>query len=153
MKEIFTTKGEQILVDDDQYDTLTARSWYITTRGYACASLHGKLVFMHRIINNTPKGMITDHINRNKLDNRKSNLRTVTTFQSETNKPLLKTNKSGVTGVHKVKQGWRAIITINGKARHLCQGSILEKVESTYKSYKVVADYAKFHCVKGCCCE
>ena len=59
---------------------------------------------MHRIIlkkyDLNPDNMEIDQINRNKLDNRKINLRTVTRRQNEINKGLLKNNKSGYKGVY-----------------------------------------------------
>lgn len=94
--------------------------------------MNGKTIFMHRIINNTPEGMFTDHINRNKLDNRKENLRTVTEKQNKYNRPVQKNNSSGYAGVHfdKNKKKWCASISINNKTKYL--GRYINKEDAIF---------------------
>ena len=65
------------IVDDDMYDQLSKYRWHYAN-GYAIGAVGGKRVFMHRIVAQTPDGMVTDHINHNMLDNRRSNLRVCT---------------------------------------------------------------------------
>src|SRR6202000_1501489 len=67
-----------------------------------------------RFIMNFPNGII-DHINRNKLDNRKFNLRIATLSQNSSNKKVPKHNTSGFAGVSKTSRGfgWAATICIN----------------------------------------
>lgn len=76
---------------------------------------------MHRIIMNAKKGEIVDHINRNSLDNRRSNLRIATHIENCRNARLKSDNKSGIRGVHWAKhaKSWVAQIRINGKTKHL----------------------------------
>lgn len=64
-------KGKFALVDDDDYEKVSAHSWFLVG-GYAKMS-HGE--FMHRFIMNPDQDMTIDHLNFNKLDNRKNNLR------------------------------------------------------------------------------
>lgn len=84
MKEvILNNTGNKAVIDDDDYDLVTSfGKWYENDSGYAIKKtrLNGKNISirMHILVNNTPKGLHTDHINGNRLDNRKSNLRTVT---------------------------------------------------------------------------
>src|SRR3990167_9749261 len=97
MKIIRLNKGQSAIVDDDVFDYLNQWKWYFNNQGYAvrrpyikgsgrknqkCMTIH-----MHRLVNNTPNGMQTDHINRNKLDNRRENLRNVTDQQNKFNLP------------------------------------------------------------------
>ncbi len=96
MKEIKLTQGKIALVDDDDFERLNECKWHYHDLGYA---RNGSKGYMHRFINNTPDGFETDHINQNKLDNRKFNLRTVTASVNQTNKPIPKNNTSGVQGV------------------------------------------------------
>lgn len=62
-------------------------------------------------------GKYYDHINRNPLDNRKSNLRKVTVSQNNQNKKIARNNTSGIIGVHwnKNENKWIARIQDNGK--------------------------------------
>lgn len=84
---------------------------------------------MHRVVASTPKGMVTDHINHNKLDNRKSNLRVTT--------QLLNTNhlKKKTRGVywHKASGRWRAVIR---KDKVNCHLGLFSSKASAIKAYE-----------------
>lgn len=76
---------------------------------------------MHRLIMDAKDGQKVDHINRNTLDNRKSNLRFVTQSQNMMNAVIRKTNTSGFKGVCFVsREGkWLATIWKDGKQKWL----------------------------------
>ena len=69
------------------------------------------------ILNEFSTDKIPDHDNRNKLDNRKSNLRIVDKSFNAVNVDIRTTNTSGVTGVswNKNANSWRAYINYQGK--------------------------------------
>ena len=64
-------------VNSSDYQWLSEFKWYLSTNGYVYATLNGRPIAMHVLIMKTPKGMHTDHINHDKLDNRRENLRVV----------------------------------------------------------------------------
>jgi len=76
---------------------------------------------MHRVILKTPQGMETDHINQNKLDNRRSNLRACTKSQNMMNQGLTKANTSGYKGIiwDKNREKWMVRLMFNNKNIHL----------------------------------
>ena len=86
MKKIFLSgsrgAGKTTLVDDDDYEKYKDIRWYLSDMGYAVIRKRiggkKKTLRLHRLITNCPDGLVVDHINRDKLDNRKSNLRCVT---------------------------------------------------------------------------
>ena len=84
-------------------------------------TLKFKDIYMHRLINKTSDGLFTDHINHNKLDNRRENLRTVTNSQNIMNSKLRIDNMSGHKGIwfDKSRQKWTVEIMINQKRIHL----------------------------------
>lgn len=116
---IVTTKGERITVDRCDLDSLKNHSWYITTRGYAATTVGGKRIYLHRLLMNPDKYQV-DHINRNKLDNRRYNLRLVTNQENHFNKTENRNNTSGKAGVYHHTQcdRWCVQITVNGKTIH-----------------------------------
>lgn len=107
------------MVDDEDYDYLVQFSWSLDSKGYA------KHLFlpefknrkMHRLIMDAPSGVQVDHINGNKLDNRRSNLRLCNNSQNQMNKGLQSNNTSGYKGVtwRKDVNKWRAQIFFGGK--------------------------------------
>src|ERR1039457_4498915 len=99
MKEISLTRGKTALVDDEDFDRINAIKWtYQGNRGYAynmSALGTKKCVLMHRYIMSPKKNEQIDHINHDKLDNRKSNLRICSNTQNGQNKYKTKNNTSG----------------------------------------------------------
>ena len=121
--------GKFALVDDEDYDLIMQWKWW-NKEGYAIRETeinkHGerrkrKRFYMHRLINKTPDGMEVDHINGDKLDNRKENLRTCTRHQNIINRCSFKGASSKFKGVlWNVKLNkWRARIRLNKKDFHL----------------------------------
>lgn len=110
---ILEVKGRVVLIDDEDYEKVKGHKWHINSSGYAVwrGVRDGKKVTirMHRLINNTPKGMVTDHINHDTLDNRKSNLRSCT--QSENMRNL--TNQGKGYWFSKPNKNW--VVEIYGK--------------------------------------
>ena len=121
MKTINLSQGQVALVDDDDYNWLNQWKWCAGNYGgkfYAVRHTKGshhlrKQVFMHRLIMNTPKGKLTDHRNRNGLDNQRHNLRDCNHSQNNMNKtPFGKSKYMGVYyDRHLIKMG----IKVNGK--------------------------------------
>lgn len=110
--------GRTVLVCECHIDIVMAHTWtfegrYILTR--FSVKEGGKQAYMHRLINNTPKGFHTGHINRDKLDNRCINLRSVTPRENSLNRGLQSNNTSGFIGVTKNKNGWRSYTKRNGQ--------------------------------------
>lgn len=90
------------LIDDEDAGLVTGRRWYLTGTGYAAAAaLRGKsrtLVCMHRLLLDPPASAQVDHVNRDKLDNRRANLRVATRSQNQGNAGLRSDNTSGFRG-------------------------------------------------------
>lgn len=120
MKKIQLTKNQFAIVDDSDFKYLNQFRWYISTSGYATRDVWCKLtrtksnVRMHREILGLKKGDAerVDHIDLDKLDNRKSNLRICSHQQNCQNRPKQSNNTSGFKGVyfHKQTKKWNAKI-------------------------------------------
>lgn len=114
-------KGIFALIDNDNFEYLNRWKWSLSINGYAIRASRGKATLMHRIVNNTPDGFQTDHRDRNKLNNQRANLKTVTAQQNNFNRGLQPNNTSGIEGVtwDKSKNKWMAQIQNNGKHIYL----------------------------------
>lgn len=107
-KEIPLTRGKAALVDAEDYEELSKHNWqFSTTIGYAVGQIrysddkYSEKILMHRYIMGTGEGLHTDHINGDKLDNRKENLRICTPSENFVNRGICKKrNKSGYKGVY-----------------------------------------------------
>lgn len=98
MAYIQLTKGKQALVDDDLLESLLICKWHYANVGYPATRVANKIVYMHQLIlGKPPAGMLIDHINRDKLDNRKNNLRIVTHQESLMNRSVTYGRTKGVS--------------------------------------------------------
>lgn len=91
------------------------------------------------------KGKVTDHINRNKLDNRKQNLRFCSYSVNNNNSNLRSDNTSGVKGVSFKKKSnkWKAEITNNGKYIFLGNFNTKEGAQKAYETHRISLGLAK----------
>ena len=125
-KQISLTRGYVALVDDNDYAWLSQNKWLVVGPGYAGrfdrTGSKPKLIYMHRAILDAQSKQRVDHINANKLDNRRENLRIVTNRQNHQNRtPRRDTSSDGRKGVswHKHTGKWYARIMVNGQRVHL----------------------------------
>jgi hypothetical protein len=112
------------LIDTMDLSVIQGAPWRLRSDGYAYRwdfiNGHRKSVLMHRLILGLPfdtDGRQGDHVNRDRLDNRRLNLRVVTHSQNMQNRPSHKGSRSKYRGVwwnHKA-QKWQARIRVNGK--------------------------------------
>lgn len=110
--KIKINKGHAIIDEEDSGDILKYK-WRVDTTGYAsrCFYDNGKVrnTKMHRQILKAPEGYDVDHINGDRLDNRRENIRICTRTQNCMNSGPRK-GSSQYKGVsfHKQRQKWQA---------------------------------------------
>lgn len=123
MKQIPVGRGKFALVDDEDFERLSQFKWMCyrarsknTKCWHVRLSKWGKQTYMHRMIVFPPAGMIVDHIDRDGLNNQKSNLRFCTHWQNSMNaSPRLGTSKYKGVCFRKDSRKWRARIRVHGK--------------------------------------
>ena len=132
MKLIPLNKGKFAMIDDLDYNMISAFNWSIIDRGermYAYTKINGKNIRMHRFIMNvTDPKILIDHKNRNGLDNTRGNLRTATHAQNCANKKATSGTSSVYLGVGKRQNKWNARITKDGITHEL--GYYAQEVEA-----------------------
>lgn len=153
VKEIICKNGEIALCDDEDYSLLVRFIWYMGSElrnvngGYPCCFMYGrkntrKQVFMHQMVMSGAIGV--DHINQNKMDNRKENLRLVTHQQNGWNVGKRMRCRHGIPksqykGVSPYKSqsfgdGWQVIIKLTKKyekpAKHVRLGPFKTEKEA-----------------------
>jgi hypothetical protein len=76
------------IVDDEAYDTAIERLWRLD-QGYVLSYAQGERMFLHRLVMGMEPGNPgeVDHIDGEKLDNRRGNLRLATHAQNGQNLP------------------------------------------------------------------
>lgn len=117
----YTSKGEEFYFDLEDYNKIKNYCWYISKQGYLVSNCRdGKInsVIMHRIIMNVENyNDVVDHINHNKVDNRKENLRIVSRRENNWNKNIDGKTLSGRVGVHwdKSRSKWIATLKKDGE--------------------------------------
>lgn len=131
MSRLRLSGGGWALVDEADLPRLSRVSWHLHSSGYArqTTRVDGKQIrtYMHRLIAGAQTGDITDHINGNRLDNRRCNLRLVDASQSGANRRVASNNRStGVLGVHCRAGRFTAYIRYRGVRRYLGSFDTLE---------------------------
>lgn len=139
------------IVDKEDIQKVKERAWSLSVYGYVTSSWNKKThrtenVRLHRFVLGMKKSdkRQVDHINRNKLDNRKSNLRICTASENNAHMALTKKNTSGHKGIYWTKypqdRQWNARISFNKKRIYI--GAFATKEEAS-RAYNEAAK--KYH--------
>ena len=115
------SRGKFALIDSEFAGSVGRFNWHIDGHGYAATSLRSPTrnhVLLHHVIAGRPLGRLqVDHINHDKLDNRRANLRIVTNRGNNGNRA--NGNATGFVGVRPSGSRFEAQMNLNGKTTHL----------------------------------
>ncbi len=150
-----TISGQSVLFDDAVEDLVANYQWHIHksahtnyARGYrkGLGRRGQKLVYMHRLIVGAQKGVGTDHINGNGLDNQRANLRSCNQSQNNANRHIPQTKTSPHKGVHfdAITGRYRAEITKEGRRYRLGRFPTADEAAAAYqaKAVELFGDFA-----------
>lgn len=134
MKTISLTQGKFAQVDDVDFDWLNQWKWYYLSSGYAARDVtinyKKTCILMHTVLAVALGFSSPDHKNRDRLDNRRSNLRPASRFQQLQNTRRRSDNTSGYKGVwwNASRNRWTVRLQFEGKL--IWGGSFLSKEEA-----------------------
>jgi hypothetical protein len=117
--------------DADMEEELAKHDWYENEEGYM-RSFH---LYAHQLVMGGSKdGMCIDHIDRDKKNNRRSNLRFVTPKENSRNRGMPINNTTGFKGVTLDKRSgiYYASISLDGKKKHLGSAETAEEAARKY---------------------
>jgi len=150
-------KNLEVLVDEEDYEYLNQFKWHLHSGGYVNRNQKYKVkpqkTYMHREIMGLPEGKSIDHINGNKLDNRKSNLRIVTKSQNMRNQKKSSNRTSIYKGVSQIlnrSKKWQAKIKFGGKTYRIGEYFTEQEAALAYNqaAIKHFGEYAKLNEIK-----
>lgn len=95
----FTSDGSKFLFDFCDAELIASRGWHMSKRGYVAGKDHRKERPLHKLMIEVDSGFDIDHINRDKTDYRRSNLRVCSHQHNCFNQKRRNTNSSGFNGV------------------------------------------------------
>ena len=117
---------EEVYFNLNDADKILQHCWYKDCEGYPATSINSKTIRLHVFL-----GLKWhDHQNKNKLDNRRINLRPCTYSQNNMNIGIRIDNTSGIIGVYWFSRDkkWKAQINIDGKTKNL--GTFIDKEDA-----------------------
>lgn len=97
----------QAIIDIEDIEKVKKHKWHLTNTGYVIgySKENGTKFLLHTYLKGIEDGKVIDHIDGNKLNNRKYNLRHVTHSLNCLNKKIQKNNSTGKKGVSKITKG------------------------------------------------
>lgn len=136
---------------DKTREVLLKHKWFLSTQGYPTTNIDNTPIAMHRLVKRDRPGYTADHINRDKTDNRQSNLRYATPSQNVANRRYR--SSSGRKGVSWVKkeQRWKAEITHNYKKITIGRFKDLDEAAQAYakKAVELFGEFAELGVKNG----
>lgn len=139
---IYDRKGNvkaEAIIDKEDYGKVSKFKWHISEGAAKTDVNRVKLPLASLLMGiESNRKVVVDHINLDKLDNRKENLRACTHQENDCNKLVRKDSVCGFKGVqkHKGTGKWRARIRVEGKNKSL---GLYYKIADAAKAYNAAA--------------
>lgn len=120
-----TNTNEPFLFDKEMYNIIKEYAWRLSPIGYIVAydPKTKTVIYLHHLVlpNNNNNNFERDHINRDKKDNRKCNLRLISHKNNIRNGSKRHTNQNGIIGVfwREDRLCWMAYIDYDYKREYL----------------------------------
>lgn len=151
-KTLHLSNGDAVVLDEDSHAALSNVSWYKHSQGYAVRSEGSvrkgtfKQYLMHREIVGAKPGEYVDHINGDKLDNRRCNLRICSNKNNVVNSKPHKDSSSKYKGVswYSPTKNWTAKVSSDGIHYYLGRFDSQEEAAVAYdkKAVELFGEYA-----------
>lgn len=158
MKEIKLTQEKVAKVSDEDYEWLSKYTWFFDRYAYRQTSVKKKRKShrMHRDIaekmfGELPEGITVDHINHDKLDNRRENLRLATMAENVANLPLRIGKRFKGPSPDRRYGGWDSFIGFRYKRINLGRFETEEEAALAYNvaAKELFGEYARLNEVEG----
>lgn len=124
--------GGLTLVDDDLVDFFGRWTWWRDSKGYAVRREGKRVILLHRVVLGTAAGRFTDHINRDRLDNRRANLRPASPGENACNRVKPARSKSPHKGVRRWRRRFVARIRYERRLVYLGSFPTAELAAAAY---------------------
>jgi hypothetical protein len=153
--ECLLPNGNSFLIDIQDYPVVSRYRWVKTREGYFSASCgkRNSHITLHRLIMNPPAGTLVDHIDGNKNNCRRRNMRLTDYAGNARNIQTQKNNKCGLKGVYWAsdRNKWRAEITADGRHIHIGSFDTREAAARAYDKYALscFGEFAKTNEMMG----
>ena len=149
VRQLVLTRDKVTLIDAIDHEWLSQWKWHIC-HDYAVRNqraidvgghLNRKLIYLHKFIINPPENMEVDHINKDRMDNRRCNLRMATHSQNQMNTRKIAGCSSKYRGVswHKASKKWRVQIQVN--RQKIIIGDFLSDTHAALEYNKMAKKY------------
>lgn len=131
------SKGKAFaIVDETDFANVNALKWQLHTQGYGQRTVTvektHKTQLMHTFVLGSKEGLEIDHINSDRKDNRRCNLRFCTRTENLRSQRRAKDNKSGFKGVIREGSKWLASIKVDGANKRLGTFATKEEAAKAY---------------------
>ena len=129
----YSNKNELLFFTDNE--KIIKYNWCKYSNVYCATKIKGKIIPVHRFLINPKENEVVDHINRNKKDNRMSNLRNTNKSINAFNTDIRINNHSGYTGVYYRNDTKKWTAEIKKDYKKIVLGCY-EKIEDAIKARK-----------------